>query len=766
MARLTLQGMENLGEIWLTQNMRELKVVNCHSLVKIFSSSIAMGSVMLECLTIDGCKMMDAIFWKERGEDEAAATAVAKIQFPHLKYLRLRELPNITHFCNSFEEVEFPKLEEACLDKLPKLDGLASKGHLFDKKDLQNLQLLTVWSCGSVEVIFDLQQSNVNEGGNELAVLTRLKDVSLSSLDNLRHVWKNCPPVIQGSSLQNLGTLSVHYCGSLRHVFTLSIAKVLVGLQILDVYACKNLEAIIAKEEEEEECIVGGGGGIILFPQLTSLFLSTLPRLLNMIHKPYTFNWRSLKKLSLGDCEKLIEILKDMLQVTSNNMETQQVRKLHNLKAVFPTSVLTQLQNLEKLQICECSSLEVVFDLQGLNVIQLAGAFQYLNSLTVRGCDSLRHVFTPSIAKLLSRLQTLEISNCENLEAVVAKEEEDEEEYIVEEGAGGGIFNLFPQLTSLSLEKLPKLLQITPKAYTFNKQSLKKLTLVDCGKLTETLYNTLQVALVNMETLQVNKLDNITVFFPTSVVPQLQHLNKLGIQTCCSLEVVFDLQGFNVNNEGGYELLAPLLTQLQHIDLFSLPKLRHVWKTGAHVIQGSFKNLMLLHVEHCDSLKHIFTPSVAKLLSALSYVTIVECENLEAIVAEEDKEENCRLELGGGGGINLDVDALSPTESSQIQSSIGCNPLSLSHTSTNPLHEKYRPLATRDFAMSELDLGSSQSSSVSSTRDIRDLTYQMAQIISSLFFPFVWLKRCPSKSGSSGFKSHPQHYLVLECHST
>ncbi|KAM7489510.1 hypothetical protein LguiB_026994 [Lonicera macranthoides] len=128
MARLELQGMENLTEIWLPHNLRELRVQKCDGLVNIFLSSIAIGLVMLERLDIGGCKMMVAIFCKERGEDEAAATAVAKIQFPHLKYLYLRNLPNLTHFCKSFEEVEFPQLETVVLYELPKLDGL------FDKK--------------------------------------------------------------------------------------------------------------------------------------------------------------------------------------------------------------------------------------------------------------------------------------------------------------------------------------------------------------------------------------------------------------------------------------------------------------------------------------------------------------------------------------------------------------------------------------------------------------------------------------------------------
>ncbi|KAM7505255.1 hypothetical protein LguiB_004159 [Lonicera macranthoides] len=669
MARLQLEGMENLTEIWLAHNLQELIVKNCGRLVNIFSSAIGRGLVMLEHLDIRLCEMMDAIFWMERGEDEAAATAVAKIQFPHLKDLHLERLPNLVHFCKSFEEVEFPQLEKVNLQYLPKLDGLASKGHLFNTK-LQNLRRLDVQYCDSVE------------GGHELAAPTQLQSIELLGLDNLRHVWKKGLHVIQGS-FQNLSFLSIGGCGSLRHAFTPPMAKVLVGLQTVSIYSCTNLEAIVAKEEEEEDDCIVGGGGIILFPQLTYLYLCNLSKLLNMTPKPYTFNWSSLKDLILIDCGTLIETLNDTLQVTSNNMETQLVRELHNLTVSFPLSLLLRLQNLQQLVIWSCNSLEVVFDLQGFNindeghlapltqltriflkvipklrhvwktgphVIQLAGAFQCLSSLSVEECDSLRHVFTPSIAKLLSRLQTLKIHNCANLEAIVAEEEEEEED-IVE---GGGIFILFPQLTILSLEKLPKFLNVTPMAYTFNWPSLKDLTLVDCGKLIETLYNTLQVALVDMETLKVHRLDNVTVFFPTSVLPQLEHLEQLDIESCSSLEVVFDLQGLNANNEGRYELLASVLTQLTDIDLYSLPKLRHIWKTGVHVIQGSFKNLSSLHLEHCDSLKHVFTPSMAKLLLELEEVEIVECENLEAIVAEDDREEY-RLELGRGGGITVNL---------------------------------------------------------------------------------------------------------------
>ncbi|KAM7486604.1 hypothetical protein LguiA_002613 [Lonicera macranthoides] len=174
-----------------------------------------MGSVMLERLTIDGCQMMDAIFWKERGEDEAAATAIAKIHFPHLKYFIK-------------EEVVRP----------------------------HNLQVVDVQLCGSVEVIFDLQQSNVNGGSQELAMLTRL-DKTFS--------------------------------------------------------------------QEATKVIARAGRGIFnLFPPLTRLSLKKLPKLLQITPKAYTFNWPSLKDLTLVDCGRLTETLYDTLKLQALAMEDEE----------------------------------------------------------------------------------------------------------------------------------------------------------------------------------------------------------------------------------------------------------------------------------------------------------------------------------------------------------------------------------------------------------------------------------------------------------
>ncbi|KAF3453094.1 hypothetical protein FNV43_RR03528 [Rhamnella rubrinervis] len=103
----------------------------------------------------------------------------------------------------------------------------------------------------------------------------------------------------------------------------------------------------------------------------------------------------------------------------------------YNINGVF--------QNLNYLEVFWCESVvpqQLVFK----------SGFQNLTTLHVEGCHKLTNIFSPSIAKLLEKLERIEIEFCEALQVIVAKEEEEEN---VKDGSIS-----FPCLRSISIKKL------------------------------------------------------------------------------------------------------------------------------------------------------------------------------------------------------------------------------------------------------------------------------------------------------------------------
>ncbi|KAG6624226.1 hypothetical protein CIPAW_16G011400 [Carya illinoinensis] len=91
-------------------------------------------------------------------------------------------------------------------------------------------------------------------------------------------------------------------------------------------------------------------------------------------------------------------------------------------------------------------------------------------------CDSLKCLFTPSMAKLLVKLEEIEVHACYEMKEIIAKESGDEEkrDHVI----------AFPQVKTLSLGNLPKLECFCNKeAIAFEWPSLEKITIVECEEL-------------------------------------------------------------------------------------------------------------------------------------------------------------------------------------------------------------------------------------------------------------------------------------------
>ncbi len=161
-----------------------------------------------------------------------------------------------------------------------------------------NLEILDIWDADLLEVVFDLEGIKVDNDRQTITALAQLKTLEVQFVSKLMYVWKNVPPGIQG--FQNLTSIEVYKCDSLRYLFPPSIAKLLVELQSIEIKECDAIKNIVQRDGEEEAT------DIIVFPKVSSFTLQKLPNLVSFCIEAYSFEWPSMKEISLHECPKLM----------------------------------------------------------------------------------------------------------------------------------------------------------------------------------------------------------------------------------------------------------------------------------------------------------------------------------------------------------------------------------------------------------------------------------------------------------------------------
>uniref|UniRef100_A0A7N2R7H7 AAA+ ATPase domain-containing protein n=1 Tax=Quercus lobata TaxID=97700 RepID=A0A7N2R7H7_QUELO len=161
---------------------------------------------------------------------------------------------------------------------------------------LKNLELIKLRNVASLEVLFQLEELNVEES-HMAPVLDQLRNLGLNDLPKLMHIWKKGPERILGFG--NLRLLEVWECNSLTYLFSPSIAKLLVMLEKIVVNHCEKIEEIIvgAGEEEKEKDV--------LFDKVNSIMLLNLPNLKCFCNEANALEWPSLKEIIVHGCPSL-----------------------------------------------------------------------------------------------------------------------------------------------------------------------------------------------------------------------------------------------------------------------------------------------------------------------------------------------------------------------------------------------------------------------------------------------------------------------------
>ncbi|KAK8329133.1 hypothetical protein V6Z12_A11G298500 [Gossypium hirsutum] len=487
--------------------------------------------------------------------------------------------------------------------------------------------------------------------------------------------------------LTSLSTLCLDHCnlgdnltiiGALKNLNVLSLSQSdikivpkeigqLLKLKLLDVSGCTKLEKISAdvlpRLSKLEELYMGGTSIQWGQPNASLAELNTLSHLSTLELERYricigkewerfgNYQYSSILKLKLNTSiddldhgiKKLVkrtqylelEELKGVKIALKELIDEERLSQLQNLhirngldiesiindKTEFPRLQSLTLQGLPQLvSFCSQDKIDATslpqlelplfgekisfpslekLHLSSLNVTRLT-------TLKIEGCGNIKYLLSFSMAKYLVHLKYFGITACNCLKEIIFLED------IEEETQATMALSLFPQL---NLEEMSI-------CY------LRKMKMIWRNPLPPNSFPKLQQ-------LRVKGCDKLLTIFPSNMLTTFQRLHRLTVNTCGSLQQVFEI----MHDEKETALLAT--AQLRELHIGGLPKLKYIWKNDPKGI-FSFKKICAISVLGCRSLKNVFPASVAKDLPQLGYLAISDC-GVEEIVSKLEEGSNSEI---------------------------------------------------------------------------------------------------------------------------
>ncbi|XP_061982895.1 disease resistance protein RPS2-like isoform X2 [Populus nigra] len=549
------------------QSLIHLKLWYLNKLTFIFTPSLAQSLIHLETLQIENCRGLKHLIIEKDDEREIIPESLG---FPKLKTLSIRGCDKLEYVFPFSVSPSFQNLEEMEIgfaDNLKQVfyngegDAVTRDGFI----NFPQLRELSLSSCsffGPKNFTAQLPSLQVltikghEELGNLLAQLqgfTSLETLKLSSLlvPDLRCIWKGLVPC-------NLIALEVKECKRLTHVFTNNMIANLVQLEVLYISTCEELEQIIAKDidDENDRILPESDLQSLCFPnlcrfeinecnKLTSLFpvaiASGLPKLqilkeLLLVQLPsiscfslgcYDFLFPRLEKLKVYGCPKLTT----ESATTSNDSMSDQSEGFMNLKEISIRNLegvqdlmqvgrlVTNRRNEHKLSLVSLKTLQLNL-LPDMRCLWKGLVPSNLTTLEVKECKRLTHVFTNNIIASLIQLKILEISNCEELEQIIAKGNGDENDKIL---SGSDLqSSCFPNLYRLEIRRCNKLKSLFPVAIASGLKKLQILQVRESSQLLRVFGQDDHVSTVNVEKEMV--LPNLRLLF-LEKLPSIVYFN-------------------------------------------------------------------------------------------------------------------------------------------------------------------------------------------------------------------------------------------------
>ncbi|KAG8372061.1 hypothetical protein BUALT_Bualt12G0027400 [Buddleja alternifolia] len=278
--KLEIDDLPALMYLWNSENqnvsLSNLTFINiegCDKLRNLFPLNMAKdGLLQLKELTIEHCKMIEEVF-------SSINDGESHITFPKLEKLILYDLPSLTTLCKGIESIECPVLTEMVIRHCPKLTSFVSS--------TRNCSSLARHNDDSSHLFC-----------NQKVTFGSLKILTIDGCENISNLW--CHQISHTGFFSKLEELWINSCGSIRSLFSSSIAANLVNLKKLEIRFCNEMVKVIGDDEENVY-----ENSQLIFPSLERLTLQYLPNLVIFCGWRSALQLRSLTDIEISECPRM-----------------------------------------------------------------------------------------------------------------------------------------------------------------------------------------------------------------------------------------------------------------------------------------------------------------------------------------------------------------------------------------------------------------------------------------------------------------------------
>ncbi|KAI9185216.1 hypothetical protein LWI28_005352 [Acer negundo] len=363
------------------------------------------GDIQLEQLKVSVCDSLEYIVEVKEAEENVAGGG-NDVMFPKLRKLQLHGLKNFINFYSensslnlrtakeglnlrrydlqNLEELEisrcrvqvlfhlegleqelaFPRLEILELESLKELECLWLTHLILSTlaRNLLQLESIDIDNCKELEQI--IVEDHIEDDHVQLGLFPNLSSISVQGCSKLKSLFPVSIAFLL--SLQNLTTLKLYNCQGPTHLFSSTLVRNLMQLEIIYIWNCKELEQIIVEDHTEDHHVQLG-----LFPNLSSISVKRCGKL-KTLFPALTIVRSGLQKLKTINVERssqLEELFghKEEADMTSDRemalprLEELTLEQLASLINFCPVGYHLIFPSLSRLEVTNCPKLTTRF---------------------------------------------------------------------------------------------------------------------------------------------------------------------------------------------------------------------------------------------------------------------------------------------------------------------------------------------------------------------------------------------------------------------